>query len=138
MSKATFRSLTISAGPGRRILDQETGEHRRRYQVRVASDGTGRTVRFAFTDSIANERAGKVGLGPVELLWAFRCFVDDAEFGSIGFGDFCSDLGVDPDSRSAHADWTACRRAAAKLAVLFHSPVEPSTLLAELTEAGVE
>lgn len=36
------------------------------------------------------------------------CLCSDARFGESSFGDFCSDMGLDEDSRKAEATWRAC------------------------------
>lgn len=131
-TKAEFRSLTISAGDGAAKMSQADGRYRRVYTVIVRSDGTGRTIRFTFHDSITNHQAGKIGLSPDELLWAFQCFVSDAEAGSQSFTEFCD------DSRTARRSWEACRSAAARFRTLWAGDVEPGDVwddLAELVDA---
>jgi hypothetical protein len=136
-TKAEFRALTISAGQGKRVQDQEDGWHRRQYRVRVTSDATGRHITFTYTDSAHNESAGKVGLGPSDLLEAFECFVSDAAVGAESFHHFCSDFGYDEDSRQAHSTWLACRRSGERLARLYHQPTDPADILDALHSEGV-
>lgn len=137
MSSVEFRCLTISAGDGRRVLDQETGQHRRAYDVKLQSDATNTYRRFKFYDSIANEERGKKGLGSEELLWAFHCFLSDAVAGQDGFAGFCDDYGYDQDSRRAHAMWQGCRDAAEKVRGLFHGEPDLYGMLQELDRMGV-
>ncbi len=133
-----FRCLTISTGAGRRELDQRTGEYRRKYVVTIKSDATGATRRFTFTNSKADERAGKVGLAGTDLLYAFRCFVDDGTYAEEGFANFADSLGYDQDSYSARQMFRACQAARRKFDDLFAGPVNPAGVLDELASAGIE
>lgn len=137
MSEVTFGSLTIRAGDGAREMN-ERGEYRRVYSIRVKSDGTGKEVRFTFHDSVHNEDVGKKGLGPDDLLEAFRCFVGDAEAGDMEFGEFADNFGYDSDSYSARQTHKACKRASEKLYVLYHDYRSPGTVLEALAAIGVE
>jgi len=133
-----FRALTISANEGAPEMDQETGRYRYRYNVSVRSDATGAAIRFVFHASIADYEAGKRGLAGDDLLWAFRCFVEDANAGEMSFAEFCGDFGYDEDSISARNVWRECRRASKKFASLWHGATEAADVLEELSERGVE
>lgn len=137
-TQVDFRALTISVGPGKRELDQKMGDYRRKYTVTVVSDATGLSRRFTFTDSIANERAGKVGLAGDELLYAFRCFVEDAAAGERSFDEFAADYGYDLDSHSARQTFRAFQASRQKFRDLWHSEVDPYAVLEELSALGVE
>lgn len=136
--RAEFRALTITASPGRADMDQETGRYRYRYTITVQSDGTDAKIRFTFFDSIANYDAGKAGLGPDDLLWAFSCFVSDAMAGAQSFAEFCEEFGYDDDSIRARDTWKACRRSLDKFNRLHYWPTEPADVLEALREMGVE
>lgn len=137
MTQATFGALTIRAGQGARIMGED-GRYRRRYSVRVRSDATDRNIRFEFTDSIHNEETGKAGLGPDDLLEAFRCFVSDADAGNQEFADFASDYGYDQDSYSARQVHKACKAALVKFAKLYSDGRDPVAVLEQLSAIGVE
>ena len=137
MSQVTYGALTIRAGNGKRTMGED-GRYRRLYNVRIHSDATGAEVRFDFTDSIANEEAGKQGLAKDELLWAFRCFVEDALAGESSFEDFASDYGYDLDSYSARQIHKACKRASAKFAKLYHDGRDPADVVNALADDGIE
>lgn len=47
------------------------------------------------------------------------CLISDAHAGEESFDDFCADMGLDNDSRSAEATWKACQRVGSQLARLF-------------------
>ena len=135
--QVSFRCLTITADNGRPEMD-ERGNYRYRYAVTVRSDSTGARRRFTFHASTADYDAGRRGLGGKDLLYAFRCFVEDAAAGEQPFSDFCSDFGYDTDSRTAERIWKGCRAAGGKLADLFHTDTDPVDLLDELSAAGIE
>lgn len=137
VSTVNFQALTISSGDGVREI-AETGDYRRLYKVRVQSDATGAQIRFDFHDSIHNESIGKRGMGPNELLWAFRCFVSDADAGTMSFSNFASDFGYSQDSYSARQIHKACKVSLAKFRKLYHVAREPGEVLEALTEMGIE
>ncbi len=137
-NQATLRCLTISAGAGKRVLDQDMGRYRRQYTVSVQSDATGVTRRFTFTDSVHNEDGGKVGISGTELLYAFRCFVEDGQMGAGSFEDMASEFGWSVDSYSARQTFKACQAAARKFRELWSTDVEPGDILDELSRLGVE
>lgn len=132
-TQTTFRSLTISAGNGKRIMSQD-GRYRRQYTVSVKSDGTGVTRRFTFTDSIHNEENGKVGLSSEELLYAFRCFTEDATAAMQPFEDFADDFGYDNDSIRARNVYLACKASLRKFRDLWATDVDPYEVLEQLGE----
>ena len=43
------------------------------------------------------------------------CLASDARCGDQSFEDFCGDLGLDADSRKAHATWKACAKMSKQL-----------------------
>lgn len=131
------RALTISADNGAARMDQSTGRYRYTYSVTVHSDATNRRIRFLYHDSLANYTAGKRGLAGDDLLYAFWSFVSDAAAGTESFEDFAGNYGYDPDSRAAHATWTACQKAARRLATLYHEPTHPGEVLEQLAERGI-
>lgn len=132
-----FRCLTISASKGTAVMN-ERGHYVYDYRCKVQSDATDSHVFFHFTGSEHDYDQGKRGLAGDDLLYAFRCFVSDAEAGQQSFADFADEFGYDIDSRSAHATWLACKRSAAKWDRLWHRPVEPGDVLDELSRMGVE
>lgn len=138
MASIEFRCLTISANDGQRVMSQEDGRYRREYRVTVKSDATNQQRVFTFTDSIHNEERGKVGLTGDELLYAFRCWVEDGIAGDQSFADFCADYGYDTDSMSAHQTWKVCRDASRRLAALFHAEPDAHDIIRELSEMGIE
>ncbi len=146
MGQIDFRCLTIKADQGKRVQDQETGDYRREYFVSITSDATGARRGFRFTDSAWNEKEGRVGLSGDDLLWAFRCFVSDAQAGTAAFSEFCGDFAYDEDSRRAHGIWQACRAAADKYRGLWSANYVPAWdmdghmngVLEELSSMGVE
>lgn len=137
MSKTGFRCLTISANEGKRVQN-ERGNHVRRYRVTIKSDATDVERWFTYTTSEADEEAGRIGLGPDQLLWAFRCFVDDGIAGDQPFTDFAADFGYDQDSYTARRTWQACRESARKLRELFHAEPDAYAIIEELSAMGVE
>jgi hypothetical protein len=114
----------------------ERGEYHRRYMVNVQSDATGARIGFRFTDSIHNEELGKIGLDHDELLYAFRCFVEDAIAGDQSFSEFASDFGYDADSYSARQIHEACQAAARKYERLWDK--DPYDVINELAAEGIE
>lgn len=137
-TRTDFLALTISAGPGRRYHDPEVGADRYRYRVAIDSDATGARVYFTFHAAAIDCERGIDQLDRDGLLWAFRCFVEDAAAGEETFGEFCRDLGYDDDSISARRVWRACRDARAKFGRLWHDDREPAWVLDMLTKAGIE
>ena len=134
-TKINYRCLTISAGEGSRYLDQEMGQHRRRYEVRVRSDATNVERRFTFHDSVHNEEQGKVGLSGRELHWAMYCFVSDALAGEMEYDEFLDEFGYDHD-RDIAATWRACKDSARKIRDLFHAEPDLEDMANELQALG--
>lgn len=135
MTKINYRCLTISAGDGKRYLDQEMGQHRRRYEIRVHSDSTNLERRFTFHDSVHHEEIGKVGLSGTELYWAMYCFVSDALSGEMDYGDFLDEYGYEygDNPRRIHR---ACQESARKIRELFHGEPDLEDMANELQELG--
>lgn len=134
-TKIEYRCLTVTAGEGKRYLDQEMGRHRRRYEVRVKSDATNTERRFTFHDSVHHEEIGKVGLSGTELYWALYCFMSDALYGEMDYPDFLDEFGYEhgPDITRM---WRACQDSARKVRDLFHTEPDIEQMANELQELG--
>lgn len=135
MSKINYRCLTISTGDGVREIDQEMGQYRRRYTIKVVSDATGATREFRFWDSVHNEQRGKVGLDSDELLFAFYCVLTDAQIGADTFDAYCDEWDIGGQSaKDLHRTWRECVKAAEKVRSLFHNAPDIDGMVDELRE----
>lgn len=132
MTSVDYRCLTISAGDGRREMN-ERGKYHRVYSIRVQSDATNLHRVFTFHDSEHNEERGKVGLSADELLEAFYCVVQDALAGEMTFREFVDQYGYE-DAADAHDIWTACQRSARKVRELFHNDPDLYAMADELQQ----
>lgn len=139
-TRTDFLALTISARPGTSVYDDELHGNRYRYTVNVSSDATSSRTRFQFTGSIHDHNEGQDQLDKTALLWAFRCFVEDAAAGEQTFGEFCGDYGYDTDSIAARRTWEACRNAGRKFRRLWHDAEKftPWYVLEQLDAEGIQ
>lgn len=149
-TRTDFLALTISAGSGTEESaadlwrDDEMSLARRnsrryRFTVTVTSDATGARTRFTYHGSIADHDAGTDQLDRAALLYAFRCFVEDADAGEQTFEEFADSYGYDQDSYRARQTHKACRTARAKFARLWHDPERftPAYILEQLEHEGI-
>ena len=95
-------------------------------------------VEFDFYGSSADYNNGKVSLNEEEVLWAFRCFIDDAIMGLSSFEDFCAELGYDVDSLSAYRTHQLCIESLKKTESLGIDEDGLYEIISELVEMGVE
>lgn len=134
-TRTEFLCLTISAPEGR----YENSGANYRYPVTVDSDATGARVRFDYHDSQARKAELVDHLDRENLLYALRCFVDDATYGDEGLAEFCDNLGYDTDSIKARRIHEACKAARAKFDRLFSATsIDPAYVLARLADQGIE
>ena len=132
--ETTYKGLTIkSTFKGDKKADW-TGnpDNWNNHLISVRNNETKRACAFDFWASIANPDIET----EKELLWAFKCFVDDSISGTYTFEEFCGEFGYDEDSRKAHKTWKACQRAKEKLSGVYDGDLYD--LVNSLQEDGVE
>ena len=67
------------------------------------------TKSFKFYDSNANWEKGKTTMGLMDMLLAFKSFLEDAWAGSMDFEEFCGEYGYNSDSRRAEKIYNECK-----------------------------
>lgn len=83
----------------------ESGWEHTAYAVKVKYKGgrlSDRRIKFPYRMGVAHTQFDPMG--------ALYAVASDANVGETLFDEFCSDFGVDPDSRSARRSWLQCRK----------------------------
>jgi hypothetical protein len=100
--------------------------------ITVRNNETKAAIAFDFWASIENPDIET----EKELLWAFRCFVDDAISGEYDFSEFCGEFGYSDDSIKARKIWKACQRVNEKLKRIYDGDIYE--LINTMGEDGIE
>jgi hypothetical protein len=93
--------------------------------------------RFNYYGSSHDHDKGKTELTEQDLMFCFRCFIEDAEEGNKTFEEFCGDLGYDKDSRRAEKIYKACGRQLKKALDLGIFASELCDILNDLSDKGI-
>lgn len=81
-----------------------------RHIITITNTETKKRTRFDFWGSIAQPEIQTDD----ELLFAFYCFLSDAEGSRYGFKDFCGNFGYDEDSMRAYKAFKSCEKSLKK------------------------
>ena len=106
--------------------------------IRIDENGDKLERRFYYYGSHADWEAGKTELTEKELLWAFRCFLEDALAGSYDFKEFCREFGYSEDSIKALRIYRECEKQLKKAYDLGIFESELVDMLNELSNMGIE
>lgn len=104
----------------------------------IYPDGKKKRRSFKYYDSAQACMDGKTELSPKDLLYCFRCFIDDALAGVDTFEDFCGNLGFDTDSRKAERVHKACIKTLEKAEALGLATDDLYDALEVLSKGGIE
>ena len=96
------------------------------------------TKSFKFYDSYANWEKGKTTMDLMDMLLAFKSFLEDAWAGSMDFEDFCSEYGYNNDSRRAEKIYNECKKQLEKIMDLGIFESELADLINALNEIECE
>ena len=102
--------LTDTKKPAWSDGDKDCGHH---YQVTLSK--AGKRITFDFWSSIADKRAGIQTVTPYSVL---ACISSDTQTPDT-FAEFCSEMGMDQDSRKAYTTWKICAAFSKKLNGFF-------------------
>ena len=137
--KLTIKSKWVGERTGFPFDDKDTLEHNI-FNITISRKVDSKTVRrqFKFYDSYQNYLDGKRELSKEDTLFAFRCIIEDAIYGSYDFDDFCGELGYSNDSIRALKMYKACKRTLNKLMDLGIYESELYDIVNKLSEEGIE
>jgi hypothetical protein len=81
-----------------------------RFRISVKNLKIGKTIFFNFWDSYENFRKGKKELNDEDLIFCFKCFLDDAisYYDNQDINDFASEFGYD-DIKACLRAWKGCK-----------------------------
>ena len=96
------------------------------------------TKSFKFYDSYANWQKGKTTMNLMDMLLAFKSFLEDAWAGSMDFEDFCGEYGYNSDSRRAEKIYNKCKNQLGKVMDLGIFQSELPDLINALNEIESE
>jgi len=106
--------------------------------TRIFNDRDKITRSFKMYGSYADYEKGKDYQMEDDLKFNFRCFINDAIYGTMSFEDFCGEFGYDVDSRRAEKIWKLCKKTLNKTNDLGISESELYDIVNKLSEMGIE
>ena len=117
-------TLEIVSGPTE-ARDADGWEHYS-YELRLHSEANGATLDTPWRAGLAHDPNN------VKLADVLYSIVSDTSYADYDFEEFASELGYDPDSRKAYAQWEAVQDQARR----FHEWCYSQAMIDDLTEAA--
>lgn len=108
--KTTYKNFKISSIYVGNKKWSENDNNYHNHIITIYNVDTKKKTAFEFWGSIMNPEIKTKN----ELLFAFYCFLSDAEGSRYGFNDFCENFGYDTDSRKAYTTFKACEKSLKK------------------------
>jgi hypothetical protein len=106
--------------------------------TRIEGNNPIAVARFPFYGSHKDFEEDVTTLSDEDMKFAFRAFLEDANFGAMEFKDFCAELCYNEDSYRARRIYSLCKKSLEKARNLGFSDDEIIDALNELSEKGVE
>lgn len=118
--------------------DPEDKNYHNQFRITVTNTETKKRTWFNFYGSAHDCELNKIELNDRELLFCFRCLIDDAILGIDSYEDFCSNLGYDEDSRRAERIYKQCEKQVKKNENIGIYEDDLYKIINELSNMGIE